>query len=59
MNRREFMTRSLAGAVGSLLLSRWAASGWAAAQAPAFATKALFESSNPELVRLAEDVFKR
>ena len=30
MNRREFMTRSLAGAVGSLMMSRWAATGLAA-----------------------------
>jgi hypothetical protein len=47
------MTRSLAGAIGSLMLSRWAATGLAATEAPAFATKALFESNDPELLRLA------
>ena len=59
MNRREFVTRSLAGAVGSLLVSRWAATGWAATEPPAFATKALFESSDPQLIRLAEEVFNQ
>ena len=51
MNRRQFMTRSLAGALGSLMLSRWAATGLAATETPSLATKSLFESSNPELVR--------
>jgi hypothetical protein len=53
------MNRSLAGALGSLMMSRWAATGLAATEAPASATKSLFESSNPQLVRLAGDVFNQ
>ncbi len=59
MNRRTFMVRSLAGTMGSLLLSRWAAPARAAAVAPAGDIQALFESSDPELMRLAEDVFRQ
>ena len=59
MKRREFVTRSLAGAVGSLLMTRWAPSGLASEEAPAFGTKSLFESSDPELFRLAEDVMRQ
>jgi len=51
------MAKSAAGAVGALLLSRWAASGGAATETPAFAANALFESTDPELIRLADEVF--
>ena len=53
------MTRSLAGAIGSLMLSRWAATSLAATETPAFTTKGLFESNDPALNRLAEDVFNQ
>ena len=53
------MFRGLAGATGSLLMSRWAASGWAATEAPASAIESIFASSNPELIRLAEEVFRQ
>ena len=59
MNRRKFLTGSLAGAVGSLLMSRWSANGLLAAEAQPVAIKSLFESSDPELIRLAEDVFRQ
>ncbi len=59
MNRRKFLTRSVAGGLGSVLLSRWPALGQVAVEAPAIAIKSLFESSAPELLRLAEDVFRQ
>src|ERR1035437_7541817 len=59
MTRRGFLYRSLAGALGSLMLSRWAATGLAATETPACATKSLFESNDPALIRLAEDVFRQ
>ena len=59
MNRRKFVTQSLAGAVGSLLLSRRSASSWVATEAPAIAKKPHFDSNDPELIRLAEDVFRQ
>jgi len=59
MNRRTFVSRSLAGTLGSLLLSRWATTGGAATAAPAFGTKSLFESNDPELIRLAEEIFRQ
>ena len=41
------------------MMSRWAAPGWAATEAPGSALKSLFDSANPELIRLAEQVFRQ
>ena len=41
------------------MMSRWAAPGWAATEAPDSALKSLFDSANPELIRLAEQVFRQ
>ncbi len=57
MNRRQFLDRSLKGTLGSLLLSPWASTSWASAETPAFDAQSLFESSDPELLRLADEVF--
>jgi putative isomerase len=59
MNRRGFMSAALKAAVGSWVLSRWAAPGWAAAEAPAFATQGLFASRDPALIGLAEAVMRQ
>jgi putative isomerase len=59
MNRRTFVIRSLVGTMGSLLMSRWSATGLAATESPAIDIKSLFESSDSKLLRLAEDVFRQ
>ncbi len=59
MNRRTFMHQSLMAGMGSLLLSRLAATGRAATAASTLDIKSLFESKDPELLRLAEDVFRQ
>ena len=53
------MIGSLVGTTGSLLLSRWDATTWAATKSPAIDIQSLFESSDPKLIRLAEDVFRQ
>ena len=45
--------------MGSWMMSRWAATGWAATEGPSFDVKSLFESSDPELIGLAENVFRK
>jgi putative isomerase len=59
MNRRTFVIRSLAGTVGASLLARRPTIGLAAAEPPALDLKAILDSSDPELLRLAEDVFRQ
>jgi len=45
--------------MGWLMMSRWPGTGFAADEAPSIAIKSLFESSDPKLIRLAEDVFRQ
>jgi len=45
--------------MGWLMMSRWPRTGFAADEAPSIAIKSLFESSDPKLIRLAEDVFRQ
>ena len=52
------MRTSVVGSMGAWLMSRWAGTAWAATEAPAIDIKALFESNDPELLKLAEDVFR-
>lgn len=59
LNRRNFMQTGVAGTMGALLLSRWAGTAGAATEAPALDLKALFESNDPQLLSLAEDVFRQ
>ena len=50
MHRRKFMIRGLAETMGSLIMSRWGPSGWAAMEAPASAIKSIF-ASRTQVVR--------
>ena len=59
MNRRSFMVKSLEGALGGLMMSQWPGKGLASDGGYASAIESLFESNNPELIRLAEDVFRQ
>jgi glycogen debranching enzyme len=59
LNRRFFLARTLAGAAGALMLSRLPAVGWAAPAKPASGIGSIFASNNPELIRLAEEVFRQ
>ena len=56
MHRRTFLTQGLAGTIGSYMLSR-RASVQAASDAAKIAT--IFESNQPEVLHLAEDVFRQ
>jgi glycogen debranching enzyme len=57
MTRRTFLARSLAGCAGSFLTSCWSGSAFATIQGPTRTIASRFESSNPELIHLAEDIF--
>ncbi len=59
MKRRKFMTKSLEGALGALMMSRWPGMGLASEGARASDTGSIFESDDPGLVRLADDVFRQ
>jgi putative isomerase len=58
MNRREFIVTCLQWGMGSWLAARLAAAGLADIQTPDD-VQALFESNDPELLRLAEEVMRR
>jgi len=58
MKRRAYIHTSLAATAGSILLSRLVGSAWAAGENQAIDVKGLFESGNPDLLRMAEDVFR-
>jgi len=57
MNRREFLGKSAAGAMGSLLISWAGECEGAGGETKASDVKSLFEASDPAVIRLAEDVF--
>ena len=57
MNRRKFVTGSLAAAAGSLIIPRFAAG--LVPEGNPMPGGSLFESDNPELVKLADEVFER
>jgi len=59
MNRRKFMVRSLEGALGGLLMSHWPGIGLASDRVQSNISDSLFESNNPDLIRLAEDIFRQ
>ena len=59
MNRRTFVIRSLAGTMGSSLMSRWSATGLAAADSPAIDIQSLLESSDPKLMRLLDGLSRQ
>jgi putative isomerase len=59
MNRREFMVKSLEGALAGLMISPWPGMGLVPEGAQASRIESLFESSNPDLLCLAEDVFRQ
>ena len=45
--------------MGSSLMSRWSTTGLAAADSPAIDIQSLLESSDPKLMRLAEEARER
>jgi putative isomerase len=53
------MTTSLEGALGALMMSRWPGLGLASEGSRANDTGSIFESNDPGLVRLADDVFRQ
>ncbi len=53
------MARNLGGAMGWLLMSRWSATGLALTGETSNATPSPFESPDPEIMRLADDVFRQ
>jgi putative isomerase len=59
MKRRKFMAKGLEGAIGALMMSRWPGMGLASEGARANDTGSIFESNDPDLVRLADDVFRQ
>ena len=59
MKRRTFMAQGLEGALGALMMSRWSGIGPASDGVRASDIESIFESNNPDLIRLAEDVFRQ
>jgi len=59
MNRRQFMVGSVEGALGGFILSRRLRNLPASYGAPYPLSESLFESTNADLVRLADDVFRQ
>jgi len=59
MNRRKFMIRSLEGALGGVMLSQWPGIGFASGNLQSNIFESLFESSNADLIRMADDVFRQ
>jgi hypothetical protein len=56
-DRRRFILRNLGGAVGWLMMGGWSAPGWALTELTSLAAKSPFDSANPKIERLAEEVF--
>jgi len=59
MKRRKFVAKGLEGALGALMMSRWPGMGLASEGARANDTGSIFESDDPDLIRLADDVFRQ
>jgi len=58
LGRRNFLHTGVAGSVAALLLARWSGTASGAVAAPGPDLKALFESDDPQLLALAEDIFR-
>ena len=58
LNRRSFIGRGLEAAAGLWMASLWPGTGFAGEDAASIAVRSLFESKDPKLMRLAEDVFR-
>jgi hypothetical protein len=59
MNRRQFMVGSMEGVLGGFILSPWPRKLLASDVAPLPRAESLFESTNADLVLLADDVFRQ
>jgi len=59
MKRRRFMAKGLEGALGALMMSRWSGMGLASEGVRPNDTGSIFESGDPDLIRLADDVFRQ
>ena len=59
MNRRKFVTHSLEGTLGGLVLSQIPGSIFGASFPSSTLRDSLFESGNPQLVALADEIFQK
>ena len=59
MNRRKFLARTLAGSLAGLAWHHNAAYGADAGNPVATSIKDPFESDDPQILRLAEDIFRQ
>ena len=59
MNRRNFLLQTLTGSLAGLTWPAWAASGADSANPAAVNIKDLFVCEDPQILRLAEDIFRQ
>jgi glycogen debranching enzyme len=59
MNRRNFVIRSFEGVLGGMAMSQWPQIGLASYRVQSLKPDSIFESGNPDLIRMAEDVFRQ
>ena len=59
MNRRKFMIRGLEGTLGTLLMSQLPGKVFSSDRVESNITESFFESDNPDIIRLADDVFQQ
>jgi putative isomerase len=59
MNRRKFVIRSFEGVLGGMTMSQWPHIGLASERDQSDNPDSLFESDNPDLIRMADDVFRQ
>ena len=59
MNRREFGAKTLVAAMGLLIASRWVANAGPVTGGLAVNARGMFESNDPDLIRLAEEVYNQ
>ena len=53
------MVSSLKGALGGMIISKWSEIGIALDRVQSTNFESLFESNNPDLIRMADDMFRK